>query len=193
MSSNAAIQKKPVIVIDAGHGGYDTGGIGPMGSREKINTLAVALKLGAILTKRNVKVVYTRTTDKVPWPSIVKLDLLHRASISNNSGADVFISIHNNSSTYKSVRGTEIYYSRGSSKGRRLAGLIQNQIIRKAGTRDRGIRGDEFIVLQKVSAPSVLVELGYISNKSEEELLRSSAYQQKFAEAMAEGIMLYMK
>lgn len=191
LASNVTVKKSPVVVIDAGHGGYDPGGIGPGGSREKNNTLAVALRLGNILNKKNIKVIYTRTSDRVPWPSSVKLDLKYRAAISNNSNADIFISIHNNSSTYKSIRGSEVYYSRGSTNGRRLASLIEKQIVRKAGTKDRGIRPEEFIVLQEVKAPSVLVELGYISNKSEEELLKDSMYQQKFAEAIAEAVLLY--
>jgi N-acetylmuramoyl-L-alanine amidase len=193
LPTNSSGNKKPVVVIDAGHGGYDTGGIGTKGSREKNNTLSVTLKLGSLLQKKGVKVVYTRTSDKVAWPSNVKLDLLQRASIANNAGGDVFISIHNNSSIYKSIRGTEVYYCIGSSKGRKLASLIQGQITKKAGTRNRGIRPQDFIVLQKVKATSVLVELGYISNSYEEGILKDSRYQQKFAEAIAEGILLYLE
>jgi N-acetylmuramoyl-L-alanine amidase len=186
-------KKVPIVVIDAGHGGYDVGSIGPGGSLEKNNTLPVALKLGDILQKKGMKVVYTRKSDKVSWPASVKSDLQARAEISNAANANIFISIHNNSTTYTSVRGTETYYIQGSLKGKQLASLIQKQIVKKVGTNDRGIRTENFSVLRNVTAPAVLVELGYLSNANEEYILGNAGYQQKFAEAIAEAVIEYFK
>ena len=186
-------EKKAAVVVDAGHGGYDVGSIGQNGSREANNTLSVALKLGRILEKKGIRVIYTRKSDTVSWPSSVKSDLLARAEISNNADADPFVSVHNNSSDYKSIRGTETYYCSGSTKGSQLASLIQKQIVKTVGTKDRGIRTEDFSVLKNVKAPSVLVELGYISNVNEEYILGQSEYQQKFAQAIAEAIIKYLE
>jgi N-acetylmuramoyl-L-alanine amidase len=182
-----------VVVVDAGHGGYDAGSIGQRGTREKDVTLAVALKLGLLLEKQDVKVIYTRKNDKVTWPSNNKQDLEARARISNNAGADLFISIHLNSYKMKNVRGTETYYSKGSIKGKEIAQLIQDQIVKDVKFEDRGIKPEDYSVFRNVIAPTVLVELGYINNKAEEALLKDSGYQDKFAKAMAKAILKYLK
>jgi N-acetylmuramoyl-L-alanine amidase len=190
---NTNLSKQPVVVIDAGHGGYDPGAIGPRGTAEKDNVLSVALKVGRILEQRNIKVVYTRKNDNVSWPSNNRMDLEARAAISNNAGADVFISIHNNSSDYKSVRGTETYYTEGSTQGKVLATLIHNQIIKDLKTVDRQVRPSDYFVLKNTYAPAVLIELGFISNSHEELLLSSASGQEKFAKAIADGILRYFQ
>jgi N-acetylmuramoyl-L-alanine amidase len=188
-----AISTGPVVVIDAGHGGYDPGSVGLGGTLEKDVTLAVALKLGAILQENNLKVVYTRESDDVTWPADNKLDLGARAAIANNENADLFISIHLNSFTMESVRGTETYYSKNSEKGRDLAQKIQEQIVKSVRLKDRGIREEEYSLLKNVTAPAVLIELGYISNRKEEALLKSISYHDKFAQAIAAGILEYLE
>lgn len=183
---------KKILVLDAGHGGYDSGSMGSKGIMEKNITLAIALKVGVILKENNVDVVYTRESDDVSWPANEKQDLAARANISNNHQADLFISIHLNSFKQKSVNGTETFYSNGSLKGKEVAKLIHDQIIKDVGLRDRGIRGEDFSILRNVKAPTVLIELGYITNKNDETMLNNSFYQQKFAEAIAKGILNYL-
>jgi N-acetylmuramoyl-L-alanine amidase len=186
------LQKKS-IVLDAGHGGYDPGSIGSNGIMEKDITLSIALKVGDILKKNNIDVVYTRKSDDVPWPSNEKKDLAARAAISNSLQADLFISIHLNSFKQEIVKGTETFYSNGSSKGKEASQLVHNQIIKDIGLVDRGIRSDDFSLLRNVKAPTVLLELGYISNKSDEILLNNSSYQEKFAESIAKGVLNYIE
>lgn len=89
------------------------------------------------------------------------------------------------------VRGTETYYNRVSTEGKKIAELIQNKIVKDVRSKDRGAQPGNFSVLKKVSAPAVLIELGYISNKSEESLLNSRSYQNKISGAIADGIYAY--
>ncbi len=159
------------VVIDAGHGGYDP---------------------GSILKKNGVNVVYTRKSDTVTWSTEIKKALISRANIANNIGADFFISIHTNHSDISSIRGTESYYMLGSSKGKKMAQIIQNSIIKETKFKNRGIRYADYSVLRNVRAPAVLVELGYTSNYKEATLLRSKRYQDLFAEAIANGILKYI-
>lgn len=182
---------RPVVCVDAGHGGYDPGAIGPSGTKEKNITLPVALKVGSILKSKNINVVYTRTSDNVSWPSVEVQDLQKRCDISNNVKANYFVCIHCNSGV-SSASGTETYYLRGSSAGSAaqiLAGNIQNEIVKLAGSKDRGIKTAGYYVLENTNCPAILTELGFISNPSEEALLKSDSYQSKCAEAIAEAVL----
>lgn len=180
------------VVVDAGHGGIDAGAIGPTKTMEKDNTLSVALKLGKLLESKAIEVIYTRTSDKTDLPSDERPNLEARTAISNNAKADLFISIHNNSSTYKDVRGVETYYYGTSSKSKALANSIQSHIVEALKLKDRGIREEDFYVLKNTSAPSALVELGYITNREEENILKSSSYQDKYAQAIADAVFKYL-
>lgn len=179
------------VVIDPGHGGYDAGSIGINGTIEKNITLSISLKLGAILEKKGFNVVYTRESDNVTWPSDNKKDLAARAVIANEASADIFISIHLNTFHMEDVEGTETYYNKASMEGKEIAKLIQDQIVKDVKSNDRGAQPGEFSVLRKVTAPAILIELGYISNKSEESLLNSMSYQNKISQAIANGVYSY--
>jgi N-acetylmuramoyl-L-alanine amidase len=183
---------RKIVVLDAGHGGYDPGAVGPSGAKEKDITLAITLKAGSILEENGIAVVYTRTSDIVPWPSDNKADLMARAEISNSLQTQLFVSIHVNSFNMESVRGTETYFRTGSLKGEEAAELIHSQIIKDVGMRDRGLRDETYSVLRNVYAPAVLLELGYISNRNEELLLKDVSYQENFARAIARGVLNYM-
>lgn len=195
LPKNTILEANPkqlkTVVIDPGHGGYDAGSVGVNGTVEKNATLSISLKLGAILQKKGFNVVYTRESDNVTWPSDNKKDLAARAAIANEASADIFISIHLNTFKMEEVRGTETYYNRVSTEGKKIAELIQNKIVKDVRTKDRGAQPGNFSVLKKVSAPAVLIELGYISNRSEESLLNSINYQNKISGAIADGIYTY--
>ena len=195
LSQNIILEANPkelkTVVIDPGHGGYDAGSVGINGTIEKNATLSISLKLGAILEKKGFNVVYTRESDKVTWPSDNKKDLAARAAIANEASADIFISIHLNTFHMEEVRGTETYYNKVSIEGKKIAELIQKQIVNDVNLKDRGTQPGNFSVLKKVTAPAVLIELGYISNRSEESLLNSISYQNKISGAIADGIYTY--
>ncbi len=189
---NPPIGKDFTIVLDPGHGDYDPGSVGPNGTLEKDVTLAVALKLGKVLENKGFKVIYTRKDDTV-FSTNINTDLIARAKVANNNSADLFISIHLNSSDYADARGTETYYHPVSSNGKTLAEKVQAEIIKTVKLPDRGIKADDFLVLRHSKAPAILVELGYISNSEDEAILSDSTYQEKFAKAIADGIITYLQ
>ncbi|NME94612.1 N-acetylmuramoyl-L-alanine amidase [Clostridium cochlearium] len=177
------------VCLDAGHGGYDPGAIGPTGVKEKDVTLSITLKVGRILKQNGVDVVYTRTTDNVSWPSNESEDLKKRCDIANAFNAQYFVSIHANSASISEAKGTEVYYSPGSVNGEKLAKYIQDEVVKATELYNRGIKTANFYVLRNTNAPAALVETGFISNPKEEQLLKSDAFQEKMAQAIAKGIL----
>jgi N-acetylmuramoyl-L-alanine amidase len=224
--------KLDVIVIDAGHGGKDPGTIGVSGTREKDVALGVALKLGRLIEQnlKDVKVVYTRSTDRF-------IELYQRGKIANEANGKLFISIHCNSTERKpsSANGFEIYLLRpGKTESAIKIAAQENQAIEFEENKDRyeelteeffilftmrqsaymkyselfaekasavmadklkiqnsGVKQAGFYVLVGASMPNVLVETGYLSNRQEEKVLRSTDGQKKIAEALFEGIREY--
>lgn len=172
------------IVIDPGHGGSDPGAIGPTGLKEKDVVLSVSLKLKNLLESRGVSVVMTRTTD-------VYLTLQERTQISNNSGADYFLSVHTNSFSNPTSNGTETYSYNSTGMGAEVAKSIQNELIKAIGLTNRGFKTDNFYVIKYNNIPSALVELAFISNPNEETLLASDAFKNKCVEAIATAILNY--
>ena len=186
----ATAPKKYKIVLDAGHGGYDSGAIGPTGLMEKNVTLAITLKVGAILVKNGVDTIYTRTSDNVSWSNDVTQNLQAICDISNNAKPDYFVSIHINSFSGPSVNGTETFYYTGSVAGQKLAQAVQTELIKATGNVDRGIKTTSGLyVINNTVATAILVEPSFISNPTEESLLATSAYQYKIAKAISTGIL----
>lgn len=177
------------ICIDPGHGGYDTGAIGPTGIYEKNVNLAIALKLGQILQEAGIDVVYTRTSDNVRWPSDVVKDLQTRCDIANNAEVNYFVCIHANSSDSPSANGTETYYLDGSTEGQKLAQDIQQELVQANGLQDRGVKTAGYYVLKNTNAPAILTEVAFISNPKEESLLNDNDFEEKCAQGIANGIL----
>ncbi|MCY6355601.1 N-acetylmuramoyl-L-alanine amidase [Clostridium sp. ZS2-4] len=178
------------ICIDPGHGGYDSGAVGPGGTKEKDVVLAVALEVGDILVKNGIDVVYTRTSDNVPWPANKSAELKMRCDISDTANVNYFVSIHANSiDGSPSTSGIETLYGNNRSDGIKLAQNIQDELVAATGGKDRGLKERGVYVVKYTKAPSALVELEFLSNTEKEKLLKSPQYQQKSAEAIARGIM----
>ena len=192
--------RRPLICIDPGHGNYDSGAVGPSGTKEKDITLAVGLKTGALLQAAGMSVVYTRTSDQVPWPADVNKDLAKRCQIANDAGADVFVSIHCNSAVNVTAKGNETYTFPGQGNADALANCIHARI--KAAFPELTYREDwsdgdpdkeaSFYVLKYTKMPAVLSELAFISNPVEEKMLASEEFQDKAALAIARGIGDYL-
>jgi N-acetylmuramoyl-L-alanine amidase len=214
------------IVIDAGHGGHDTGTVGPSGLQEKDLVLDIALKLKTLVEERlGSEVLLTRVDDTF-------IPLEERTAMANHSQADLFLSIHANSSRNRRVSGVETFFldfasspeaeeiaARENSsaqktifelqdlvqkialkekidESRELAQIVQKSVtsqLQKAHsqTRDRGVKQAPFIVLIGANMPSILSEVSFMSNPSDEKLLKSSSYRQKLAEALCRGIEAY--
>jgi N-acetylmuramoyl-L-alanine amidase len=217
------------IVIDAGHGGHDTGTIGPTGLMEKDLCLDVALRLGKIIEQKlpGADVVYTRSDDTF-------IPLEERTNIANDAKADLFISIHANSSPDHGARGVETYYlnMKGTPEAMEVAARenaasqegihdLQDLVKRIARTekideskefaedvqdslskriqktarteRNRGVRKAPFVVLIGADMPSILTEISFLSNPSDEQLLKKPDHRQHIAEGVYQGVSAYLQ
>ncbi|MHB8072210.1 N-acetylmuramoyl-L-alanine amidase [Desulfosporosinus fructosivorans] len=186
------------ILIDPGHGGPDTGAIGPNHTNEKNNTLAIALALNDILKQAGAKTILTRDKDITPAAHYSELeDLQARVNIANETKPDLFISIHNNgSSSSPTAQGTETYYSDDCSKKAEsilLANSIQSAAIDTLGTNNRGVKQAGFYVLRNATMPAILIETSFISNPYEEARLQNQTFQKNVASSIFQGIYNYYK
>ncbi|MBR1581172.1 MAG: N-acetylmuramoyl-L-alanine amidase [Selenomonadaceae bacterium] len=180
------------IVIDPGHGGSDAGAVGPTGVREKDVSLAVALKLREYLEEQGDPVVMTRTTDvDVYSPQATNAQELQARVNKAPRDAALFISIHCNAFSNPSSHGMETYYYTDSGRGRRLAKLINEELEKYGGLFNRGVKPANFYVLKHTSMPSTLLELGFVTNPEEEQLLADEGYQDSLARAIVTGINRY--
>lgn len=214
------------IVIDPGHGGHDTGTIGPNGLLEKDVVLDVAKRLGRLLeTRLGAEVIYTRQDDTF-------IPLETRTAIANRERADLFISIHANSSRDSDARGVETYYLNFTSspealevaarenavseksihelqdlvkkialkekieESREFAGDVQQSLygglsLDNAGIRNRGIKKAPFIVLIGANMPSILAEISFVSNPTDERKMETAEHRQRIAESLYRGVSKY--
>ncbi|MBU3092766.1 N-acetylmuramoyl-L-alanine amidase [Clostridium sp. CF011] len=183
------------VCIDAGHGGYDIGATNSSNIFEKDVTLVIALKVGALLEKDGIKVLYTRTTDKVSWPSDNKLDLRARVKVSNEAKANAFVSIHCNSATDSSYRGVETWCRFPNTDGEKLAESIQKELGNSNYSADRGLKyesnGHSLAVLRLNNSVSALIEIGFLSNSSDANFVTSESGQDVCANSIAKGILKY--
>jgi N-acetylmuramoyl-L-alanine amidase len=215
------------IVIDPGHGGHDTGTIGPNGLQEKDLVLDVGRRLGKLLEARmGADVVYTRQDDTF-------IPLETRTAIANQEQADLFVSIHANSSHDRDARGVETYYLNFTSnadalevaarenavsdksihelqdlvkkialkekieESREFAADVQRSLhtglsAKSPGLRDRGVKKAPFIVLIGANMPSILAEISFVSNPTDERKLGTGEYRQRIAESLYKGISKYV-
>ena len=181
------------ITIDAGHGGNDSGAIGPTGVTEKSVTLRVALALQKILASEGATVYMTRTTDTEVSPKGADAsdieELQARCDVANQHDSDIFISIHMDSFTNGAAKGTTgYYYALGSKKSRDLADKVRAGVIDQIGTPSRGTQSCNFYVVKHTDMPATLVEVAFISNPTEEKLMNSEDGVQKAAQGIADGI-----
>lgn len=185
--------KGRIITIDAGHGGSDSGAIGPTGVMEKSVTLRIANELKRLLVQEGATVYMTRETDTEVSPKKDKAsdieELQARCDIANNNKSDVFISIHMDSFSNGAAKGTTgYYYALGSKKSRDLADKVRSALIDQIETQSRGTQSCNFYVVKHTDMPATLVEVAFISNETEEKLLSSEEGVKKAAQGIADGI-----
>src|SRR3954469_10311653 len=175
----SAFGQSRTIVVDAGHGGHDRGGVPGQRISEKDKCLDVAQRLKRILQTQGYRVVMTRDSDVfIPLPT--------RVAIANSYRGANFVSIHFNCASRVGANGIETYYYRGDSSG--LAQSIHRNVVSISPSENRGIRRRGFYVLRKTAIPSVLVECGFLTNPTEGRLALSADYRQRLAEQIARGI-----
>ena len=168
-----------VVVIDAGHGGFDRGGIPGQRVAEKTMTLDVAQRLKSVLTAYGYRVVMTRDSD-------VFVPLGTRVAIANSYRNAIFVCIHFNAARRGSASGIETYFY--SSQSLPLASAIHYYVAGGAPSSNRGVRRRGFYVLRKTTIPSVLVECGFLTNATEANYAQSADYRQKLAEEIGRGV-----
>ena len=172
------------VIIDAGHGGKDPGATSVLGFYEKGINLSVASKVAWLLEQRGLRVKMTRTDDYF-------VELEDRAAIANDLNADLFVSIHSDSFPKSSRRGYTIYIAKSASSSSRRAASAIARSMSGTGLNSFGVQTAGYHVLTDTRGPAVLVEMGYLSNRSEAALLRSSSFQNRLAQAVADGISDY--
>ena len=181
-----------IIVLDPGHGGSDTGAIGPTGVSEKSVSLAVSLKARDLLTANGYGVIMTRTTDiDVAAPGVPDATELQARVDKAPPNTDIFISVHCNAFSNGSANGVETYHAPTAVKGSRLARLLNEELVNFGGLNNRGVKAARFYVMTHSKCPASLIELGFITNPREEKLLANDAYQQKLAQAITDAVNRY--
>jgi len=176
--------QRGLIVIDPGHGGKDPGAVSCLGYYEKEVNLAVAKYLDSMLRQKGFETIMTRDSD-------VYVSLGERADLANRHGADLFVSVHADSVDSSSPNGFTVYAARvASSRAIQMGQSIVQDLV-ATGTSSRGLRKANYQVLVKTQCPSVLVELGYLSNPWEAQRLRDANMQYRLAQAIARGIQRF--
>ena len=185
--------KGKMITLDPGHGGTDPGAIGKQGTKEKDITLKIAMKVRDYLLDKGAQVSMTRTNDKdVFGPDATDAqELQARVDVAQANDADLFVSIHCNASTNPNIGGISSYFFPKTDYDKIAASAIQDDLTKKFGLDDLGVRQANFYVNKRSSMPTVLIETAFISNQKEEKLLRSNWFQSKMAKAIADGIEDY--
>lgn len=204
LSKEAAVTSKEmngqkVIVVDAGHGGNDPGMVGIGNLEEKGINLSIAKKISGKLEQKGYIVVMTRESDEGLYDegalNMKAQDLQNRISIMEESGAVLAVSIHQNSYSDPEVCGPQVFYYEDSEEGKKLALTIQDSLNQMLpDTYQRQAKGNKtYYLLKKSTGIVAIVECGFLTNPNEAELLQKESYQEKVAEAVVQGIEMYVQ
>ena len=191
-------EEKPLVEIDAGHGGFDPGKVGIDGQLEKDINLSIAEKLKAYLEASDVNVVMTRDTDTGLYQSGDShkkvSDMRRRCDIINEARPDLVVSIHQNSYHQEEINGGQVFYYKTSQNGKRLAEILQERFDYVLGEANRRVAkaNDNYYLLLHVKEPIVIVECGFLSNRKEAKALESEDYQDRMAWTIHMGVMEYL-
>ncbi|HIY03707.1 MAG TPA: N-acetylmuramoyl-L-alanine amidase [Candidatus Anaerotignum merdipullorum] len=180
------------IVLDAGHGGWDPGKTGSAGRDEQELNLAIVQKLQAYLEQGGARVYVTRADDKALGENKQE-DMRVRKEISNGSGADLLISVHQNAFPSSSAKGAQVFYHTNSTEGKALAECIQESLRQRTDTENtRQVKANgDYYILRTTEIPAALVECGFLSNAEEERKLNEEEYQERMAWGIYCGILAY--
>jgi len=181
-----------VIIVDPGHGGSNPGAV-DNDSREADNNLAVGLNLRDKLRQAGAKVIMTRDSDRTVAPegNSLRQELQARVDLAEVNNADIFVSIHSNENENPSISGATTYFSSGKST--QLAKMVQNAVVQVTQAEDRGVLQGNFYVIRTPSMPSILIEMGFVSNPAEAAKLNSDSYRSSIAQGIFNGITKYFQ
>ena len=200
-STMAEASEKQVILLDAGHGGIDSGGVGINGIYEKDINLSIAKYLGSILTLGGYDVVYTRTEDISIYDNGVEgirnqkiSDMENRLEIIEQYPDCIFLSIHQNQYTDKAYFGGQMFYTTNNSDNFRLATIMQNKFAELQTGNDREVKliDNNLYLFKNTKQPALLIECGFLSNENDAANLSSPEYQKKVAFTIYRGLTEYL-
>ena len=174
-----------VIVIDAGHGAHDPGArVGSLQEKDLNLKFALALRQ-ALANDPSIKVYMTRTDDTF-------LELNERTAFANSIDPDLFISLHINSADNLSASGIETYYTtKEDTRNKIFATIVQNALVNTFGTRNRGVKSNTYIVTKNTNAPAILIEIGFISNEQDRQMMISDGFAEQYANVLYQCILEY--
>ena len=187
------------IMIDVGHGGFDSGKVGVNGELEKDINLQIALKLKKTLEDQGMSVIMTREEDKGLYDEGASnkkaQDLQRRCDLINEKKPLMTISIHQNSYTSPQIKGAQVFYYTTSAESQKLAEIIQKTLIEHVDPDNHreAKPNDSYYMLKRTSSVIVIVECGFLSNPEEAAKLTDEEYQQKLVEAICQGAFQYME
>ena len=201
-TSARAVLDRPVIVLDAGHGGADGGCVSVNGTPEKGINLSIMQTSRDILTLLGYDVRCTRETDvsihdqgTEGLANQKKSDMDNRLAIVNDSGASLFVSIHQNQFTDPKYSGAQMFYKAESLESSALAEILRERFrvwLQPGNERETKPVGSELFLIHNAKCPAVMVECGFLSNPEEAAKLESPSYQQEVALVIADGINCYL-
>ncbi len=197
------LSQKPVIIIDAGHGGEDGGTQAADGTLEKNINLSIALKIEKILTRYGFDTVMIRNTDKMIYDDSVtgvrnkkSSDLHNRMDIMKKYPGSVFLSIHQNHFSESKYNGAQVFYCKNQPGSAELADSIQKRIVsdlQNDNTRQITPCNSSVYLIYNAATTAVMVECGFLSNKAEAQKLSDNTYQYEMALAISKGLMNYLQ
>lgn len=196
-TGNFKKEKLPVVVIDAGHGGIDSGKVGLSGIYEKDINLWIAKYVRDYLEKKKIRVVMTRETDqglyKEDDAEKKRADMRARIALMNQPEVGLIISIHQNSFTSPESKGAQVFYHVSSKEGESFANRMQEILRSEVDPENHreAKANDSYFILRRSEKPAVIIECGFLSNPEEEKMLASEDYQKKVAKAVSKGILEY--
>ena len=200
--SATGISEDKIVILDAGHGGADSGAVGTSGVLEKELNLAITLLMGKELEEHGYIVVYTRTDDRLllgegeDVKGIRKIsDLKNRCKVAARYPSAIFVSIHMNSYGDSRYSGLQVYYSALNSESRTLADCIQRTVREELQpNNNRKIKeGNGIYVLENVTNPAVMVECGFLTNEEECKKLSEENYQKQLSFSLIRAIIEYIE
>lgn len=200
-STMATASDKQVILLDAGHGGIDSGGVGINGAYEKDINLSIVKNLGALLTLSGYEVVYTRTEDISIYDNGVEgirnqkiSDMENRLEIIERYPESIFLSVHQNQYTDKAYFGGQMFYTTNNSGNFRLATIMQNKFAELQTGNDRSVKliDNNLYLFKNTKQPALLIECGFLSNENDAANLSTPEYQKKVAFTIYRGLTEYL-
>lgn len=186
-----AKQDEIVIVVDPGHGGEDPGKVGINDVLEKDLNLQIAQKVKKLLEEAGIKIVMTRTNDKVP--DAKKEDLNQRVQLINETKPTLALCIHQNSYPDEKIRGAQVFYHTLTSEAEDVASIVQEELRTVDPTNTRQIKeNDTYYMLKNTQVPTIIVECGFLTNPDEATKLTQEEYQEQIAKAICEGVVKWL-